>query len=124
MLMGKIAMKLWTTQISNWRRAKGEFLDITVKTGRQEFAPDWALLRDYKTGTIGMAEYKTRYTAKMRGSWHTCNDVWRELLEKDEVTIGCYCKSGDFCHRLLLRDLLEKVCESQNIEFEYCGEIV
>lgn len=116
-------MKLWTTQLANWRNAKGELIDITVKSGLKEFAPDWTLLREYKNGTIGMAEYKTRYTAKMRGSWHTNTELWLDFINKDEVTIACYCTSGEFCHRLLLRDLLEKVCASQGIEFEYCGEL-
>jgi len=117
-------MKLHTCQISSWRKAQGEFVDITIKSGIKAFAPSWELLRAYKDGSMGCSEYKIAYTALMRESWAKNKDVWDSLVKQEEVTIACYCASGEFCHRLCLRDMLEAICKSKGIEFTYAGEIV
>lgn len=109
--------------MGKWRKANGEFLDITVKSGDKTFAPTWDMLREYKAGNMPVEEYKFRYQRLMRDSWHKNKKVWLALANCPEITIACYCKSGEFCHRLCLRDMLEAVCKAQGIEFEYMGEI-
>jgi hypothetical protein len=32
--------------------------------------------------------------------------AWVDLLSRKEVTLGCYCKPGEFCHRYLLAQVL------------------
>lgn len=109
--------------MAQWRKAPGEFIDITIKSGDERFAPSWEMLRDYKQGQLSVEEYKKLYKNKMRASWHGHKEFWLDFIKKEEVTIACYCASGEFCHRLCLRDLLQAVCESQGVEFEYMGEV-
>jgi uncharacterized protein YeaO (DUF488 family) len=53
----------------------------------------------------------------MRLSYKENRKRWDELLNQDEVVLVCFCKAGDFCHRVLLAEILVK------LGAEYKGEI-
>jgi len=109
-----MTLKVYTSQF----KYNGENrFDITVKSGYQMFAPTWPMVMDYKSGKIIKEEYIELYLEKMRRSYQNHRDVWEWLLKQDKVVLVCFCKAGDFCHRLLLSDLLVK------LGAEYLGEI-
>ncbi len=118
-------MKVWTCQMARYRKIGSEVkpVDITVKSGLTEFAPTWSMLRDYKSGLIEEDEYTELFYEKMRQSYATHRGLWDELLSTGTVALMCYCKGGEFCHRLLMVDILKKVATSRGVDFEYCGEI-
>jgi uncharacterized protein YeaO (DUF488 family) len=89
----------------------------------KEFAPTWDIVMGHKNGKITDEEYTKKYYELMKISWKNNKDKWLEILHRDEVVLGCYCKSGNFCHRYLLVDIFKKICENLEIPFEYCGEI-
>lgn len=118
-------MKVYTCQISKHRKVAElgiPFKDITVKSGDKVFAPTWEILMEYKNGG-GEDLYTSKFIPLMRQSYQQNKSVWLELCEMDEVCLACYCKSGAFCHRHIIVDMLEKVCQSNGIEFERGGEI-
>ncbi|MFW5962556.1 MAG: DUF488 family protein [bacterium] len=87
-------------------------LDITVKSGSKlgkVFAPSWDMVMGYKKGKISKDEYTKKYYERMRRSYVKETEKWNELLAKKEIVLCCYCKKGDFCHRLLLADILVKL---------------
>ena len=86
------------------------------------FAPSWELVQGYLDGKVSTEEYTEAYTAAMRKSFQQHTTRWLEVLGQDTVAIGCYCKPGAFCHRLLLVDFFRKVAEANRIPFEYLGE--
>lgn len=92
-------------------------LDITVKTGSTVFQPTWEMVIGFKNGSWNEDQYTRQYLALMRKKWRTHREVWDLLLSKKRIVLCCYCKPGDFCHRLLLAELLVK-CGA-----EYKGEI-
>ncbi|MCL6559472.1 MAG: hypothetical protein K6U74_11870 [Firmicutes bacterium] len=92
-------------------------LDITVKSGDKTFAPTWDMVMAYKSGKITQEEYTEMYYALMRRSYQNNRRRWEEVLAMDKVVLVCFCRAGDFCHRLLLAGILEK------LGAEYCGEI-
>ena len=82
------------------------FLDITVKSGDKYFAPTWAMVQAYKAGEISEEEYSSIYLCLLAVRRQKDDTRWKQLLEMDEVWLACYCRAGDFCHRLLLKDQL------------------
>ena len=123
-------MKLHTVAMSQWRKAKAlniPLYDITVKSGDKVFAPSWDLLLAYKfnKGNVERDDVYTKgFHTLMKDSYMSNKQHWVDFLSQEEIAIACYCKAGDFCHRHLLVDYFEKVCNNAGIEFEYKGEIV
>ena len=118
-------MKLYTVQMSSWRKASNigvPFLDITVKSGDKQFAPEWGFLMEYKNNQDEKA-YTEKFIPLMRNNFNNNRQYWLDLLSKDSLAIGCYCSKGKFCHRILLVDIFQKICEYYQIEFEYIGEL-
>lgn len=118
-------MKLYTIQLSKWRKAESlgiPLLDVTVKSGDKTFAPTWDFLMEYKKD-LNENRYIEKFIPLMRLSYKDNKQRWLEVCKMDQIAIACYCRSGKFCHRHILVDMFRKVCESNNIEFEYKGEI-
>ena len=84
-------------------------LDITVKSGDKVFAPSWDIVMGYKNGKISADQYIEAYLSIMHKSYVDNRKRWDEVLAMDEVVFCCYCKSGDFCHRLILSQIFEKL---------------
>jgi len=95
----------WTTQYSY----KGpDRLDVTVKTGIKAFAPTWEMVLGYKSGILSKQKYEEQYIALLTRSWKENRAEWEKLLRMSEVTLVCFCKPGNFCHRVLLATVMEK----------------
>ena len=109
-------MKLYTAQ---YRYAGDDRLDITVK-GKdpigKNFAPTWKMVMGSKEGGISRDEYQRMCRELMRNSYRQHRDTWEEILNREEVTFVCFCKSESFCHRYLLAEYFSK------LGAEYLGE--
>lgn len=109
-------VKIYTAQ---YRYSGDDRLDITVKgkdpIGRL-FAPSWEMVMGSKEGRISWPEYKEMYKELMRNSYRQHKDVWGEILNREEVTLVCFCQTGADCHRYLLADYFVK------LGAEYMGE--
>lgn len=119
-------MKIWTIQIAKWRLTKEtdiEFIDTTVKSGLKLFAPTWAIVSGIKSGKITEDEYTEIYYNILRNRYRDNKNEFIKFCEKDKVAVGCYCPSGQFCHRHPLVDILEGVCKHHKINFERMGEL-
>lgn len=120
-------MKIYTIQLAKRKRAEERgipLLDITVKTGLSSgFAPTWEMVWGSKGGTLSNGEYTKQYYALMRLSYLHHREKWLSILHQDNVAIACYCRTGVFCHRHVLKEILEKVAKIHQIEFIDGGEI-
>ena len=101
-------MRILTTQY--WPRG-------IPKTAVDEYVralgPSRELLHAFKRGEIDWLTYESSYLREMRakGSKQEIQRLARIAL-KQQVTILCVCKDEAFCHRRLLRDLIQKeACE-------------
>jgi uncharacterized protein YeaO (DUF488 family) len=100
------------------------FVDTTVKSGVKMFAPTWAMVLGLKGGEYSEEEYTVMYKQLMRESFQKDRVKWLTFLkEKDRLAIACYCAKGEFCHRYLLKDIFQAICEKEGIPFEYYGEL-
>lgn len=118
-------MKLYTAQMSGWRKAEKlgiPFVDVTVKSGDKMFAPTWDFLMEYKSDQ-DEDKYISKFTPLMRKNYLNNKQYWLDFLSQEEVVIACYCKAGKFCHRHLLVDIFEKICNHEGIGFERGGEL-
>ena len=71
--------------------------------------PSRILLHGFKEGDISWNQYRRRYLTEMqRPEAQTALSQLRELSSADQaITIMCVCRSGEHCHRTLIKQLLE-----------------
>lgn len=101
-------LHVWTAQ---YRYSGPNRLDITVKGKDQRgkvFAPTWGMVMQYKR-TGNRTEYCLQYHKLMLNSYHKNRNIWEQLLKQDQVVLVCFCRSGDFCHRVLLANYLQQL---------------
>jgi len=108
---------------SQYRYDGADRFDITRKNGNYNFAPSWNLIMGYKSKLIDEKKYRIEYKKQMSQSFFNNKREWEELLNKGEVTLVCFCKKGEFCHRLILVEILQMLGKRFNIEVIYNGEI-
>lgn len=119
-------MFLYTLQLAKYRwlsDTRAFLLDTTVKTGNPLYAPSWELVTGIKSKTLTEDEYTAGYYALMRKSFVDHTSEWLSLFSHPVMVLGCYCPAGNFCHRHLLTDILEKIAIQERFHFVKGGEI-
>lgn len=119
-------MELMTIQMGRWRLVRDKkivFVDTTVKSGNDLFAPTWSMVLGHKDGSLSDEEYIKQYHERMYASMKARPEDWMRYAKSDDImALACYCKPGAFCHRHLLVKLFERICLKHSIPFFYYGE--
>ena len=79
--------------------------------------PDWAfIVKPYKDGNITKEEYTERYLLQLDKYSENITGVARYFNEsgKDYILL-CYEKPGDFCHRHILADYINRILGEGNV---------
>ncbi len=81
-------------------------------------APGADLLRDFKSEGLNeksWARFKRRYIAGIRKNAEARGAVklLAEVARKTPIAIGCYCKEERFCHRSILKELIEEAAREE-----------
>ena len=112
-------------------------LDVTMKSGAGIgvlLAPTKALVYGYKAGQsdqrfagkyqpLSEAEYTEQYLALLRERFIENDEAFYKLVQRESVTLQCYCGKGKFCHRRILAEyVLPKLAAYYGIEYHYAGE--
>jgi uncharacterized protein YeaO (DUF488 family) len=116
---------LYTAQ---YRYSGPDRFAITVKAAKDDhpigkiWAPTWDLVMGIKNGRISEKEYADQYYELLGVRWEDSitNAQMRVFIttaKRTDVTVVCFCKSGDFCHRYLLAGWLQ-----HNFQVPYGGE--
>lgn len=125
-------MEVYTIQLGQWRLAKElgiELVDTTYRSGVLHnnirwLAPSGELLGNYKAGSVAPCEYQQIYLNLMRTRWTQDPQWFIEFCQQQQViALACYCGAGQFCHRLILIDILRNICIKHQIPFVYHGEL-
>ncbi len=101
-------------------------IDITVKAKNSLFAPTWDMVMAYKNGKMSEAVYSEMYKKMMRWSYITHKKEWHDTITNaigSTLTLTCYCKPGDFCHRILLQKYLTDVAVSMGYKVNSLLEV-
>ncbi len=107
-----MSLRVWTARLAydgddrlDVSRAGNDHLGV-------RFAPSLALLRSalwqQKRGRWdrdAVARYMAEYRREMEAA-QVCFDPWQTLLDRDELTICCYCPNAAACHRVTLAAML------------------
>ena len=78
----------------------------------KELAPRYDFFMDYKNGVIDSNGYTEQYIARVLSKF-TPDDLRKQLYlragvsESSDITLLCYEKVGDFCHRHLVAEFLQ-----------------
>jgi hypothetical protein len=105
-------------------------LDITVKSAKgigEILAPTWALVGGYKhwQGYTALTneQYTNLYLDLLRSRYRTNEQAFIQLIQRPQLVLLCYCRSGVFCHRHLALDVLEKIANAKGLPFTRGGEL-
>jgi uncharacterized protein YeaO (DUF488 family) len=119
-------VNVYTVQIGQWRKVKAlglEMYDTTVRSRNPYVAPTWDMVLGHKSGEITDAEYTFEYLLMMEKSVRDHHAWWMEFIRRENIVLACYCKSGRFCHRYLLKDIVKQLCDENDLVFVDKGEI-
>ena len=126
-------LKIYTSRVSY----RGEdALDITVKSARTQagrlLAPSAAMVFGHKAWKgdkrfqifkpVTDEQYSEAYLKLLRQGYAKSKQVFMDLLEKESLTLCCYCRSGNFCHRHLAAEVLVKIATAHEIACVLAGE--
>ena len=80
-------------------------------------APGAGLIRDFKSEGLNeksWARFKRRYIIEMKKNAEARGAIklLSEVARKTPVSIGCYCRDERFCHRSILKELIEEAAEN------------
>lgn len=105
-------------------------LDITVKSAKgigELLAPTWALVGGYKHwhGYTALTDqqYTALYLDLLRRRYRANEQAFIELIQRPQLVLVCYCRSGVFCHRHIALDVLEKIANAKGLPFTRGGEL-
>lgn len=139
-----------TAQIIEGKTAWGDprNINITIMTGKgvgQILAPTWALVygvklflaTDEETGEIDDSkikpywkhyhpitpqQYTDQYLSLLRRRWAITQKPFIDLLDMGDICLCCYCRPGDFCHRHIAAEALQKIAISKGYTVEIIDE--
>lgn len=105
-------------------------LDITVKSAQgigQILAPTWELVGGYKGWrgytSLTEQEYTDGYLALLRTRYQSNAQPFIDIIEREQVVLLCYCRSGAFYHRHIALTVLDKIAHAKAIPFNSGGEL-
>jgi uncharacterized protein YeaO (DUF488 family) len=77
-----------------------------VSAWEKELGPTRDLLDDYKKERISWQKLEKRYVDQMSEKRELLKE-WMQRAKKETITLLCSCKDPAFCHRTVLKRLLE-----------------
>ncbi len=141
-------VKLFTSRMPYQGKDK---IDATVKSGEglgDALAPTWSLVAGHKLyeaqrenneeeiqrwshskfsqepiEPLNNEQYTEGYLQLLRHRYSDDPQPFLDILHQQRATISCYCAPGEFCHRHLAVNALEKIAEKRGIPFERGGEL-
>lgn len=113
-------MAIYTSRI-NYSGDKTK-IDITAKSASgigRHFKPTWDMVMGYKNGKYSKEEYTRMYMDILEHNYYHIRRLI-ELMEElpGDIVFICYCRAGDFCHRVLLAKYISGLTN-----IKYNGEI-
>lgn len=95
------------------RGVKRTYFDLWIR----DASPETALLKEYRSKAIDWGEFSRRFKSQMRtspDSKHVVQDLVEILQKGENVTLLCYEKEGEKCHRYLLKAIIESAMKRKS----------
>jgi uncharacterized protein YeaO (DUF488 family) len=68
-------------------------------------------------------QYTEKYLDLLRQRYRANEQAFIELIQRPQLVLLCYCRSGVFCHRHIALDVLEKIANAKGLPFMRGGEL-
>lgn len=83
----------------------------------RELAPSKELLKDYKIGEVNQTQFTIRFLEQINSDKMSRETIktLTELAKETNVTLLCYERDGDFCHRHLVQDVIKSQMSNQEL---------
>ena len=94
-----LVMRYWCRPLSKEKAKVDEWI--------KELAPSKELHRDYYAKNIDFAEYVQRYFKEIEAQKSIIKELARRSIT-ETITLLCFEKTDERCHRRLLKELIEK----------------
>jgi uncharacterized protein DUF488 len=91
-----------------YRTTVGKSMGMDQYENLMFFNPTWSMVLGHKNGTMTDAEYRLHYQRLLNARAQECLDWTRSLQHDQDYILLCYCARGNFCHRLIIADKLER----------------
>jgi uncharacterized protein YeaO (DUF488 family) len=93
------------------RGVKKERFDLWLRGA----SPTPGLLKEFKTGVIGWAEFSKRFRKQLISLEESkaAIDQIAELSKSGDITLLCYEKEGENCHRTIVKSRVEKLLKKK-----------
>lgn len=75
----------------------------------QCFAPSWNLVHSYREGLLTDEAYTNLYYNELSSRTKEIQEVVDRINNGENFVFKCHCGKGKFCHRFLVKRLLEAV---------------
>jgi len=73
----------------------------------------WLKAQEPRSDSVRWSKFKERYVSEMKKTDARQGiKLLAELAKSAPLTIGCYCEDESFCHRSILRELIQKAARS------------
>jgi uncharacterized protein YeaO (DUF488 family) len=73
----------------------------------------WMKRRDWPSEQMRWSKFRERYTAEInKTDARQAIKLLAELARTTPLSIGCYCENESFCHRSILRELIERAADA------------
>ena len=74
----------------------------------RELAPSVELLKGYKEGTIDQEQFRLQFFTQIQSNISSLEALQSisEMAKKNDITLLCYERDGEFCHRHLVNDMV------------------
>ena len=94
------------------RGVKKDRFDVWIRGA----SPEAKLLKEYKSGAINWQEFSKGFRSQMKTSLESkkaVEDIVQMLQDGGNVTLLCYEKEGEKCHRNLLRKIVDSATKER-----------
>lgn len=83
----------------------------------RELAPTKELLKGYKEGEVNQTQFTIRFLQQINSDEISRKTIQTltELAKETNVTLLCYERDGDFCHRHLVQDVIKDQMSNQEL---------
>ena len=80
-------------------------------------APDWELVKAFRSGMLSQEEYSAAYRRGLEESWGEVQSWLSSLSPDEDITLLCHEPEGKFCHRRLIGELVKRYRPDVPVDF-------
>ena len=95
------------------RGVKRTHFDLWLRSA----SPEIALLKEYRSDNINWEEFSKRFKIQLRTnpeSKKAVSDIIDMMRNEENLTLLCYEREGENCHRFLLKVFIEKMVKKKS----------